>query len=152
MSNTGFFTTTLWIEQLLRQAPALALDIERSREKRVEPTVDSALRIYPENADGQAAAVRGGFHRFAFDVTVDCYARAPVEGTDAGDVEKAADTLLQAVLQRLATAAAPAGVSSLLERPRMAWNFIEADRPLGCIRLTFGVGLATHNQTFASWS
>ena len=149
---SGFLAVTQFVEQLLRQAPALAPDIERSRSLRVEDGTLTALRVYPNNADGVAAAVRGGFHRWVFEITVDCYARAAVEGALAGDAEAAADALLTAVWQRLAAAAAPAGVASLLERPRVAWEFAETDRALACARLTFSVGLSTHNQTLAPWS
>lgn len=150
--SSAFLTVTQAVQALLAQAPAVAADIERSRDKRVAPETAAALRIYPVNADGQAAAVRGGFHRWTFDVTVDCYARAALSGALAGDAEAAADALLQAVWQRLAAGPAPAGVSSLVKQPRIAWEFIEADTGLACARLTFAVDLSTNNQTLALWS
>lgn len=150
---TGFLSITQYIEGLLLQAPALAAgDIERSKERRMALDSSAALRIFPLNADGRAAAVRGGFHTFIFDVSVECLARATTTGVDAGDAEAAADALLQAVWQRLAAATAPVGVQSLLTRPRIAWEFGEGERPLAAVVLTFSVELSTHNQTLALWS
>lgn len=149
---SAFLTVTQHIEALLLQAPALAAgDIERSKARRMALESDAALRIYPQAADGTAAAVRGGFHRFAFEVTVECLARASLTGPDAGDAEAAADALLQAVWQRLAAAAPPAGVHSLLNRPRINWETGDGERPLAVAVFTFGVDLSTHNQTLALW-
>lgn len=146
---SGFLQVTQYIEALLRQAPALAPDIERSRDKRVEEATESALRIFPGNAEGQVQAIRGGFHRWGFDVTVDCYARAALEGASAGDVEAAVDALFTAVWQRLAAAEPPAGVATLMSNVRVAWEYFEGARPLGVARVTFAVDLSTHNQTAA---
>lgn len=150
---TAFLDVTRYIESLLRQAPALADgDIERSKLRLVAPTSVRALRIFPQQAEGQAAAVRGGWHSWSFDITVECLVRQPLSGANAGDVEAEADALLQAVWQRIAAAAPPAGVHSLLDRPRVSWEFLDADTPLGLAALSFGVQLSATNQTLESWS
>jgi hypothetical protein len=149
---SGFLSVTQFIEQQLAQAPAVAGEVVRSKGNLVELDRDTAVRVYPTNADGQAAAIRGGWHSFLFDVTVDCYARAPLEGANAGDAEAAADAVLTAVWQRIAGATPPAGVANLLSRPRVAWEFTAGDRQLACARLTFAVDLSTANQTLALWS
>lgn len=149
---TAFLDVTKFIEQLLAQAPAVADEIVRTKSNRVEDEVETSVRIYPTNADGQAAAIRGGWHTFLYDVTVDCYARAPLAGANAGDAEAAADAVLAAVWQRVAGGTPPAGVANLLSRPRIAWEFTAADRQLACARLTFAVDLSTNNQTLALWS
>ena len=149
---SAFLTVTQFIESQLAQAPAVADEVVRTKDNRVETEVETSARIYPTTADGQAAAVRGGWHTFSFDVTVDCYARAPLEGALAGDAEAAADVVLTAVFQRLAGATPPAGVANLVGRPRIAWEFIAGDRQLACARLTVAVDLSTNNQTLALWS
>lgn len=153
MSNTAFLAVTQYVEALLRQAPALAAgDIERSKERRMALESQAALRIYPLNADGRAAAVRGGFHAFTFDLAVECLARAPLEGAGAGDAEAAADALLQAVWARLAAATPPAGVHSLLNRPRLTWSPGDGEVPVIVATFIFSVDLSAHNQTLALWS
>lgn len=151
--TTAFLAISRWVESVLAADPPLAGgDIERSRERRVKTASDAAIRIYPQSADGQAAAVRGGFHRFQFDINVECYARAAYTGTDAADVEAAVDALLQAAWQRLAAATPPAGVDTALARPRLNWELVEADRPLGVATLSVTVGASVNNQTLALWS
>lgn len=149
---SGFLSVTQFIEQQLAQAPAVADEVIRTKSTRVEGEVETSVRIYPTSADGQAHAIRGGWHGFVFDVTVDCYARAPLEGANAGDAEAVADGVLTAVWQRIAGATPPAGVANLLSRPRVAWEFVAGDRQLACARLTFAVDLSTNNQTLALWS
>lgn len=151
--TTAFLAITRWVEDTLRAAPALAGgDIERSRERRVSEDSDAAVRIYPQSADGSAAAVRGGYHRFTFDISVECYARAALTGADAGDVEAACDALLQAAWQRLVAAAPPVGVDTAVARPRLGWERVEASRPAGMATLTLSVGASVNNQTLALWS
>jgi hypothetical protein len=149
----AFLTVSQFVETTLKEEPALAAgDIQRSRERRVALDSDAALRIYPQNATGQAAAVRGGFHRWDFEISVECLVRAPLAGADAGDAEAAAAVLVQAVWQRLAAAAPPVGVQSLLNQPRVQWEPIDGgDRAQCCATLTFSVGLSTNNQTLALW-
>jgi hypothetical protein len=149
----AFLTVSRYVEDTLRAAPALAAgDIQRSRERRVVADSDAAVRIYPQNAAGQAAAVRGGFHRWEFELSVECLVRAPLAGADAGDAEAAAAVLVQAVWQRLAAAVPPAGVQSLLNNPRLQWEPVDGgERAQCCATLTFSVELSTNNQTLALW-
>lgn len=151
--STAFLTITRWVEATLKAAPAIAGgDIERNRERRIAESSDAAVRIYSQNADGTAAAVRGGFYRFNFDINLDCYARAALSGADAGDIEAAVDAVVQAVWQRLASATPPAGVDTALSRPRLGWDRVEADRPAGQVTLTVTVGASVNNQTLELWS
>lgn len=146
---SAFLEVTKFIEAQLKAAPAVAEDVVRSRALRAERDVATAVRIYPITTDGQAAVVTNGWHTFTFDVTLDLYARAPLAGANTGDAEAECDALLDRVWARLAGAAAPGGVMNLLRRPRLAWEQLEGETPLQCIRLTVAVECSTTNDTLA---
>lgn len=144
---TAFLDVTKFIEAQLKAAPAVADDIARSRGTRAERDSATAVRLYPITSDGRAAAVRGGFHAFTFDVTLDLYARAPLSGPNKGDGEAEVDELLARVWARLTGAEPPAGVQNLVRNPRLAWELTEGEVPLHAVRLTVAVELSTANAT-----
>ncbi len=150
---TAFLDITRHIEAVCKQEPALAGgDVVRSRLLKLAEDSPAGIRIFPQGADGKAAAVRGGHHSWQYEIAVECYARAPASGANAGDAEAEADALVAQVWARLAQAAPPAGVQSLLNEPRLAFSVIESETPMCLVTLTFGVALSTVNATLTPWS
>ena len=150
---TAFLDITRHVEAVCLQAPALAAgDVVRSRLVKLAEDSQAGIRIFPQAADGKAAAVRGGFHSWQFEVAVECYARAPATGANAGDAEAEADALVAQVWARLAQATAPAGVQSVLNDPRLSFAVVEGETPMSLATLTFSVQVSTRNDTLAPWS
>ena len=122
---TAFLALTDAVVEALRQAPALAPDIERGRGTPAGLGKGTAIRVGIARGNAKPLDLDGTL-QWESSVVVELFARAAA-GTDA---EQAIDPLLAAAWQRLQAVVAPPGVLGMTLRPSIGWDVDEADQTI----------------------
>lgn len=131
---------------LLQSAPAVAGGRVYSARTRAFPSdVTSAVNVRLERSTSQLASVIGGRTSWATLITVECYGRL-----DAGSSDEAADPVLEAVFERLASDPSLGGQAMSvepLEGDTLSWDFDALDSNMACVTAKFVVRHQTTGRT-----
>jgi len=134
------------VVQLLQAEPAIAGGrVYSARTRAIPVDVPSAVNVSLERSTSQLASVIGGRTTWSTLITVECYGK--LEGVSA---DEAADPVLEAVFERLASDPSLGGLAMSvepLEGDTLSWDFDSLETNMACITAKFVVRHQTTGRT-----
>lgn len=130
---------------LLKSGPAIADQVYGARTRPIPSDVGSAVNVKLGRSSSQLSSVIGGPTDWSTLIAVECYGK--VEG---GSSDEAADPVLEAVFERLASDPNLGGIAMSvepLEGDTLQWDFDSLETNMACVTAKFVVRHRTTGRT-----
>lgn len=134
---------------LLKAEPAIAGGrVYSARTRAIPADVSTAVNVRLERSTSQLASVIGGRTSWSTLIVVECYAKL-----DGASADEAADPLLEAMFERLASDPSLGGQAMSvepLEGDTLSWDFDALDSNMACVTAKFVVKHQTTGRTLSN--